>query len=137
MNHQFVIELKKGWVAINLIITSVAIFNVPKNVHHQRCLKSKFAQKFRKQTQKHLMGKSQPIYLPSLVNNFFDHMWTSLGSTGREPLQTCPSLTKLLPISQVSRITHISPVSGRRHLKKNVCRIFAHQSHISKSANHE
>ena len=45
------------------------------------------------------MGKSQPIYLPSLVNNFFDHMWASLGSTGREPLQTCPSLTKLLPIS--------------------------------------
>ena len=46
-----------------------------------------------------------PICFSNMITNILSHMWTSLGSTGQEPLQTCPSLTKLLPYSQVPRPT--------------------------------
>ena len=38
-----------------------------------------------------------PICFSNMITNILSHMWTSLGRTGQEPLQTCPSLTKLLP----------------------------------------
>ena len=39
----------------------------------------------------------QPICMSKPAYNFFNHTFTSFSSTGQKVLQTCPSLTKLLP----------------------------------------
>ena len=43
--------------------------------------------------------------------NFFNHTFTSFSSIGQKVLQTCPSLTKLLPTSNTSStIIQVIPV---------------------------
>ena len=46
------------------------------------------------------MAKRQPIYMSKPAYNFFNHIFTSFSSTGQKVLQTCQSLTKLLPYCQ-------------------------------------
>ena len=43
------------------------------------------------------MAKRQPICMLKPAYNFLNHTFTSFSSTGQKVLQTCPSLTKLLP----------------------------------------
>ena len=42
--------------------------------------------------------KKQPICISKPAYDFFNHTFNSFNTTGQKVLQTCPSLTKLLPI---------------------------------------
>ena len=43
------------------------------------------------------MAKRLPICMSKPANNFLNHTCTSFSSTEQKVLQTCPTLTKLLP----------------------------------------
>ena len=84
-----------GSFGSNSTITKGVISDVPKNVHHWRCLKMKISEKIENRCEKK-MAKRQPIYMLKPAYNFLNHTFTSFSSTGQKVLQTCPSITKLL-----------------------------------------
>ena len=72
-------------------------------------------------------AKRQPICMAKPAYNFFNHTFTSFSSTGQKVLQTCPSLTKLLPKSKQC-IAMIGPRSDKKE-GQGTCPNVSNQHH--------